>query len=274
MRPAPDQLDRLAGDERHRARQLASTDLWPELAANPWKSAPMVRDDEPARRTAVSLLDGSVIVPILACQTARRYLLTQSGTKIARITAIAISALTTSSPAGSPRHRARHGVDDDRHRVDLVVGLQPSRHRLDRHEGGRGEHEDGQDRERRRLRRLGVAHARGPTRAKTHDIAKPNAQQQQDRDAERGPAAVDLEADEEPDDRPSAITTPMLRTRSAIVRPASTAERAIGSERKRSISPLARSSRQADAGVHRTERDGLHEDPRHQEVDVLDPRRC
>ncbi len=37
-------------------------------------------------------------------------------------------------------------------------------------------------------------------------------------------------------------TTNTSRTRSAIVRPASTAERAIGSERNRSISPLRRSS--------------------------------
>ena len=34
----------------------------------------------------------------------------------------------------------------------------------------------------------------------------------------------------------------MLRTRSASVRPVSTAERAIGSERKRSMSPFCKSS--------------------------------
>ena len=48
-----------------------------------------------------------------------------------------------------------------------------------------------------------------------------------------------------PTRKPTAIITVsenVLSTMSAIVRPASTAERAIGSERKRSIRPLRRSS--------------------------------
>ena len=78
---------------------------------------------------------------------------------------------------------------------------------------------------------------------------------------------VDPPADEEADDAIST-TTKKLRTRSASVRPTSTAERAIGSERNRSIRPLLQVLGEPDAGGERAEHDGLHEDARHQEVDV------
>ena len=57
--------------------------------------------------------------------------------------------------------------------------------------------------------------------------------------------------------------------RSASVRPASTAERAIGSERKRSMRPLLQVVGEPDAGDEAAERDRLDEDARHQEVDVV-----
>ena len=64
------------------------------------------------------------------------------------------------------------------------------------------------------------------------------------------------------------ITTKKLRTRSASVRPTSTAERAIGSERNRSMRPLLQVVGETDAGGERAEHDRLHEDAGHQEVHV------
>ena len=65
------------------------------------------------------------------------------------------------------------------------------------------------------------------------------------------------------------VMTKTLRTRSAKVRPASTAERAIGNDRNRSIKPLCRSSASADAGLDRSEHDRLREHSGHQVVDVV-----
>ena len=70
-----------------------------------------------------------------------------------------------------------------------------------------------------------------------------------------------------------SATTNTLRTRSASVRPASTAERAIGSERNRSIRPLFMSVASPIAVGDRAEHHGLHEDAGHQVVDVVDARR-
>ena len=66
----------------------------------------------------------------------------------------------------------------------------------------------------------------------------------------------------------------MLRTRSEVVLPARTAERAIGRALNRSIRPFCRSSEIPIGGVHRPESDGLDEDPRHHEVDVGEARAC
>ena len=55
---------------------------------------------------------------------------------------------------------------------------------------------------------------------------------------------------------------------SAIVRPASTAERAIGNERKRSIRPELEVGREPERRREATEGDVLHHDARDQEVRV------
>ena len=82
---------------------------------------------------------------------------------------------------------------------------------------------------------------RSPIRAKIHEIAN----------EKRSSSAIDAANGitpawmRKPTRKPTTIiitTTKKLRTRSAKDRPASTADRAIGSERKRSIRPLCRSS--------------------------------
>ena len=65
-------------------------------------------------------------------------------------------------------------------------------------------------------------------------------------------------------------TTKTLRHRSAVVRPARTADRAMGRARKRSINPLCRSSARPTAVLTAPKHDRLHEDARHHVVDVLD----
>ena len=55
--------------------------------------------------------------------------------------------------------------------------------------------------------------------------------------------------------------------------PVSTAERDIGSERKRSISPFFRSSAESERGDEAAEDHRLDDDPRDQEVDVVEARR-
>src|SRR5512142_1269065 len=59
-----------------------------------------------------------------------------------------------------------------------------------------------------------------------------------------------------------------LRARSDSVRPVRTAERAIGSDRNRSISPLCRSSASPTPVVIAPKAHLLHEDSGHQEIDV------
>ena len=59
-------------------------------------------------------------------------------------------------------------------------------------------------------------------------------------------------------------------TMSAAVRPNRTAEREIGSERKRSTTPVATIRVEPDAGHQRAEHRRLDDDARHQEVDVID----
>ena len=54
------------------------------------------------------------------------------------------------------------------------------------------------------------------------------------------------------------------------MRPISTAERAIGIERKRSMTPRSQVLGQADRGLRGPERHRLDEDARQQEVDVAD----
>ena len=74
---------------------------------------------------------------------------------------------------------------------------------------------------------------------------------------------------------PTAYPTPrtirivtVIRMVSAVRRPASTAERAIGIDRSRSMTPFFSSLASAMAGAERRERRGLRDDPRDQEVDV------
>ena len=64
------------------------------------------------------------------------------------------------------------------------------------------------------------------------------------------------------------MTTNTLRTASAEVRPASTAERAMGRARNRSIKPFCRSSDRPTAVPDGTEQHRLHENAGHHVVDV------
>ena len=85
---------------------------------------------------------------------------------------------------------------------------------------------------------------------------------------------VDVKADQEPDDAHQDHDTKTLRTRSAMVRPAITADGAIGSERNRSMMPLWRSSASPMAVLTAPNATVEHEDAGHQEVDVVAARHC
>ena len=77
-----------------------------------------------------------------------------------------------------------------------------------------------------------------------------------------------------PDDEHRSTSAIMFVATSASVRPASTAERAIGSERKRSIRPLLQVLGEPERGGEAAEGDRLDDDPGHQEVDVVVARAC
>ena len=129
-----------------------------------------------------------------------------------------------STPAGASRttgaSRASTPTDDERRRR---------------------EHQRGEDRERRGLRGLGVGGRQADDRE--HPRQR-EAEEQHDRHAaeQAEHARVHAEADEEADRRPSGTSTNTLRDEVGERAPASTAERAIGSDRNRSIRPLCRSS--------------------------------
>ena len=174
-------------------------------------------------------------------QATRRYLRTAIGAKTAMIPMLHRIDWNTYVAVGPPMAAGPHGVDGDRQRLVLGEPLEPRRHRLRRDERRRGEHEDGEDRERRRLRRLGLA-GRQADEAE-HPRQREGEQQQHQQAADEDErVGVDPEADDAPRRRPSAATTKTSRTRSAMVRPAITADRAIGSERNRSMRPFCRSS--------------------------------
>ena len=80
-----------------------------------------------------------------------------------------------------------------------------------------------------------------PMQAMTHDRANANVSATSNPPANGTSEVCGRKPSREASTIISAITN-TLRTRSATVRPASTAERAIGSERKRSITPLLKSS--------------------------------
>ena len=81
------------------------------------------------------------------------------------------------------------------------------------------------------------------------------------------------EADDHADDDHHRERRARWSTMSASVRPASTAERAIGSERKRSIRPLLEVLGEPERRDEAAEGHRLDDDPRNQEVDVVVARR-
>jgi hypothetical protein len=128
---------------------------------------------------------------------------------------------------------------------------QPARHRRDRHERGRCEDDRRHDRKRGRLRRLRFASS-SPTVANTHDM---QSEEQDEQIAATNFAA--FVCSEKPTRNPTptiSTITNTFRNRSAIVRPVSTAERAI--DRNRSSKPLCTSVAILDLLIWSVEADG------------------
>ena len=123
----------------------------------------------------------------------------------------------------------------------LILGepLQPRRHGIDRHEGAADKRQREDEDEERCLHGLRCAdeHAdRDP------DPGEREGEHQQDPQTDQPVSAVP--SGRKPTARPTTnmiATASMPRNRSVIVRPATTAERDIGNERKRSISPFCKS---------------------------------
>ena len=158
--------------------------------------------------------------------------------------------------ADDPRERAEHvawrGATEVRSRTASTTTetgwcsrerLEPAGHRRDRDERRRREHQRRQDRERRGLRGLGCRGAISPTIANIHDSEYANASTSPTpatRSTSRRCSTVP--ADEVADDAHQQRRRRCCARGRRACGPTSTAERAIGSERNRSIRPFCRSS--------------------------------
>ena len=142
--------------------------------------------------------------------------------------------------AVADRQRAG-GVDDQRHRVDVGERAHDARHGVGGDERRGGEHEREDPDEPDRLRGLGVAHGQPDAGADPREHVGEG-----EHERERQRHVVDRlgwgGSRRRPRAAASRTSVSALIARSAAVRPTSTAERAIGSERKRSTTPALMSS--------------------------------
>ena len=138
----------------------------------------------------------------------------------------------------------------------------------ERHEDVRDERDREDDRERRPAGRPRRSAPTGPSQMPIQDIAKANSSSRPTPARNCGDAGVDASSRRRGRRASARPGCRRCRRRPTTVRPVSTAERAIGSDRKRSMMPLLMSSVMPMAVVAGGEGDGLGEDAGHQVLAV------
>ena len=172
---------------------------------------------------------------------------------------------------GPAEHERPAGGDGHAHRLVGGEALQPAGHRRDRHEGRGGEDQGEEEREGHHLGRLAVGGGEPDDREPPRQCVGEEQDERPARPGREGHPVVGRN----PTRKPTAvmmITTRMLRTRSALVRPAEHGRAGHGQGPEPLDESLLQVLGQPDAGLHGAEGDRLHEDPGHQVVHVVDPR--